>query len=156
MWPKVCFECMNTPKPGPGRDWQTQENTMFSLRCFIPAFCYSPQNLMGNTKPTSNSSPEKGLRIIAGQKLNMKYPCRTKRETEPWDIWAAAWPRSLIKSSFLSVQGWWGLHWSRFWYWQLISERRWRCCRQHRANRMIRGLWDMTYKERLKELGYLA
>lgn len=30
------------------------------------------------------------------------------------------------------------------------------CCRQRGGNRMIRGLQDMTYKERLKELGYLA
>lgn len=126
------------------------------LRCFIPAFCYSPQTLMGNTKPTRNNSPAKGLWIIMGHKLNMKYPCHTKRQTEPWHARAAVWPRSLTKSSLWSAQASWGLHWSGFWYWQLISERRWRCCRQHRANRMIRGLWDMTYKERLKELGYFA
>lgn len=132
----------------------TREHNIHT-RCFIPAFCYSSPNLMGNTKATSSSSSEKGLWIILGHRLNTKYPCRIQRQTEPQDT-GAAMSLGVSQNHFLSVQGWWGLHWSRFWYWQLVSERRWRCCRQHRANRMIRGLWDMTYKERLKELGYFA
>lgn len=104
-----------------------------------------------------NSSSEKGPGIIAGHELNMSYQCCIKRHGALGDVCSSmTYPGSPHHLSCLFSAGE---------VYTRANSGIGSSCQKGGSNtavsmqgtvRMIRGLQDMTYKGRLKELGYLA